>query len=229
MEWDIRAFLREAFQITNEDILRQAEVSGYLEHLKKGELVIEVGERHQTIAFLLHGVARGFLIDANGHEISDCFISHPGEALMGCNDIQAPSSINIEAITECEILHFPLTLILGLMERYPEIIKIYNDFLQRGLTRHWEAKMCMCRYPAKQRYQWFLKTYPGLEHVVSSKNIASFLGITPVTLSRLRKQLGKDDHSAAKEQLILEPSKPAGKTAASFDTNGTLGAASAKT
>lgn len=189
MELDIRKFLRETFQITDEEILRQAEDVGRLEHLKKGALVIETGERHQTIAFLIQGVARGFLIDESGHDISDCFAFRPGEALMGCGELQAPSAINIEAVTACEVLQFPVSMVLTLMEGHPQILEVYNRFLRIGLERHWAAKMCMCQYPAMQRYQWFLQAYPGLDGIVSSKNIASFLGITPVTLSRLRRDL----------------------------------------
>ena len=48
-------------------------------------------------------------------------------------------------------------------------------------------------YSAMQRYQWFLEEYPGIIHRVSHKYIASFLGMTPVTLSRLRKTLREEE------------------------------------
>ena len=47
------------------------------------------------------------------------------------------------------------------------------------------------------RYQWFLKKYPGLIDEVSNKHIASFLGMTPVTLSRLRQKLKELTGSAS--------------------------------
>ena len=47
----------------------------------------------------------------------------------------------------------------------------------------------VCRNTAMQRYQWFLEAYPGFIDKVSNKHIASFLGMTPVTLSRLRRVL----------------------------------------
>ena len=47
-----------------------------------------------------------------------------------------------------------------------------------------------------QRYQWFLENYPGLIHTLNNKHIASFLGMTPVTLSRLRHQLRKTEKVA---------------------------------
>ena len=45
----------------------------------------------------------------------------------------------------------------------------------------------MYQYNAQERYEWFLKKYPGVIDLISHKYIASFLGMNPVTLSRLRK------------------------------------------
>lgn len=47
----------------------------------------------------------------------------------------------------------------------------------------------MYQHAAMERYQWFLQAYPGLCYQVSGKQIASFLGMTQVTLSRLRRAM----------------------------------------
>ena len=49
--------------------------------------------------------------------------------------------------------------------------------------------MLMYQYTAMQRYEWFLKRYPELSQMISGRYIASYLGMTPVTLSRLRGKL----------------------------------------
>ena len=51
-----------------------------------------------------------------------------------------------------------------------------------------------------ERYQWFLKHYPGLIQTVSNKHIASFLGMTPVTLSRLRRKLRDEKLAGIREE-----------------------------
>ena len=61
--------------------------------------------------------------------------------------------------------------------------------LQQALRTHWEIRTMLCQHTAMERYQWFLQTYPALADRVSNKYIASFLGLTPVTLSRLRRAL----------------------------------------
>lgn len=76
---------------------------------------------------------------------------------------------------------------LELREQYSEIVELYNRFLISALNEHWKLKQVLVQYSAIQRYQWFMKEYPGLIDRVSNKHIASFLGMTPVTLSRLRR------------------------------------------
>ncbi len=166
------------------------------ELVRKGDFLIVSGERHQAISFLIKGVARGYLIDADGREITDCFAFHTGDVLMGCSQLDEVSQINIEAVTECEVYQIPVAVVKGLIQKYPELLLTYNQFLLRGISRHWEIKMSLCRYRAAERYQWFLDAYPGLIDIVSNKDVASFLGITPVTLSRLRRRLREDGRPA---------------------------------
>ena len=138
-----------------------------------------MGEQPEALPFLAEGVLRCYVVDENGRDITDCFVSRPGDAAIGCGGLSAPSVVNIEA------------QLLPLLD-HPQILRAYNRHLCRALYRHWEIKMLLYQCSAMERYQWFLDHYPGLEQVVSGKHVASFIGITPVTLSRLRHQLKKE-------------------------------------
>ncbi len=111
---------------------------------------------------------------------------------MGCNELGSPSCISMEAVTDGEILLFPIQTVKELLETQPLFMRRYNLFLMEALKRHWEEKMLLLRCTAMQRYRWFLQHYPGLIDSVSNKHIASFLGMTPVTLSRIRRQLREE-------------------------------------
>ena len=73
------------------------------------------------------------------------------------------------------------------MERYPEIGRIMCGQLTRALKIHGNCKVALTRLSATERYQWFLQTYPELIHLVKKKHVASFLNLTPQTLSQQRR------------------------------------------
>ena len=78
--------------------------------------------------------------------------------------------------------------------RFSELTEVYNRLLMAALDRHWEIKMLLYRCTAMERYQWFMSHYADIASIVSNRYIASFLGMTPVTLSRLRRKLREVDN-----------------------------------
>lgn len=182
-------FLKNWLHLSDANAVQELSQAAQIVHIKKNSLLIESGEIQTQIPILLSGVFRGFLLDADGKDITDCFVYRSGEVVMGCNPLGKPSQINLESMSDCEIVTIPISTVLPMMDLSLELLRIYNRYLVEALERHWEGKMLMHRYSAMQRYQWFLKNYPGLIDTVSNKHIASFLGMTPVTLSRLRRQL----------------------------------------
>ena len=79
-----------------------------------------------------------------------------------------------------------------MLSRSPELLFVVNRAMTQNYIDLWKHKMILYRTTAMERYEWFLKDYPGLIDVVPHKYIASFLDMTPVTLSRLRKTMFKD-------------------------------------
>ena len=109
---------------------------------------------------------------------------------MSLNDA---ARINLEAISDCIVLKLSVADIQRLIPQFPEMMMIYNRLLEHSLFYHWELKTMMYQCTAQERYEWFLKKYPGIIDQISHKYIASFLGMNPVTLSRLRKQYTNND------------------------------------
>lgn len=184
-------FFRKSLGVSDAKIIQRLVSASGTECLKKGDCAVEAGEVQTQLFFLVSGIVRGYVIDENGRDITDCFASQPGDALMGCSDLNEPSQIHIEALTDCELIRVPMAVLTDLLERSPTALQMYSKLLMESLKRHWEMKRILYQ-GAMQRYQWFLTAYPGLINSVSNKHIASFLGITPVTLSRLRRQLREE-------------------------------------
>ena len=66
-----------------------------------------------------------------------------------------------------------------------EFLRVYVKKLEESYAQMWEVREIM-RESAQARYAWFQKTYPELQNIMQLKDVATFLGITPVTLSRIR-------------------------------------------
>lgn len=185
-------FFAETFGFRDPTLVREFSDRSLLERVKRGSKLVEVGEPMTSVIFLLDGIVRGYVLDENGREMTDCFAYHCGDAILGCGGLYVPSLVNFETLSDCTILriaHADLTRMIG---RSPQMMEAYIDGLTEALKRHWEIKRILY-LPAMQRYQWFLNAYPGLIDVVSKRHVASFLGITPVSLSRLRGKMQRSE------------------------------------
>lgn len=164
---------------------------------KKGEYLVRVGEVMNDICFMNKGILRGFFIDANGKEVTDCFAFQCGVPAMtfGRLEENVPSPMNIEMLTDGSFFCIPISTVTELQKSYIDITLLYNRILISALDVHWKMQQILHQYSAPQRYQWFLKEYPGLIGQIRNKYVASFLGMTPITLSRLRRTFREEGNN----------------------------------
>lgn len=181
--------VKDQFQLLNQEELACFLEGVKIEHLKKNCVLIETGEVQTDLPILISGVLRGYLLGVDGQDITDSFIFRPGDVAMNCHGIGEISPVTIESVVDCQIARIPVERILYYLEKRPAMFKAYNRYIMQVLLRYWEGKMLLHRCSAMERYRWFLDNYPGLIDVVSNKHVASFLGMTPVTLSRLRRKI----------------------------------------
>lgn len=184
-----RMFFEKGLCLSEEHIITRLADESKIKMVKKGRLLVEEGEIQSLLFFMIEGVVRGYVIKADGQDITDCFVYKYRDVAVGINGLTGPSRINIETMSDCKLLVLPASLILSLMEESQEVLQLYNKLLLIGLDRHWQEKINLLSCSAMQRYLWFLENYPNLIDLVGNKYIASFLGMTPATLSRLRRRL----------------------------------------
>ena len=80
-----------------------------------------------------------------------------------------------------------MTCLIKLTKDNLDVARIYNKMLSISLKKVIEHNRILSDYEVQERYQWFLETYPGLFELVRKKDVASFLGMTPESLSRVLK------------------------------------------
>jgi CRP-like cAMP-binding protein len=155
-----------------------------------GELFIHSGRTQRKLGILLEGLTRAYAINDKGEEISMKFRKE-GEA-VACHDsifYNKASRQDIEFLEPSTIVVFDYNGIEKLAQQNAAVKKIQDFFFEQFVVRLQERLETFLLYSAQERYQWLIDTDPELIQRVQQKQLASFLGITPVSLSRLRSKL----------------------------------------
>lgn len=159
----------------------------------KGEIIVKTGAPISMYLFLAtEGLIRGIYHTEKGKEITECVVSQTGNCIMPSAVLDKPSPVDLEALTDVGILAFPFDAVRKLEEQYPEVLRMENEVLTECWREQWEMKRIRYEYDAKERYLWFCRTHPGAADRMMNKHIASFLDMSPVSLSRIRKQLAEE-------------------------------------
>ncbi len=189
---EFEAFASRWLGIHDRENIERIKAVSITRSLRKGELLIQGGEVQKWCYFLNYGLFRGFFLDSAGRDLTECFSARPGGTVMSCLGVTEISPIGFEALEDSEVFGVPMALIRTLLEEDTSVVRTYNQILTAALREQWEIKLALCQYDARERYLWFRRTYPALIGRVQNKHIASFLSITPVTLSRLRRTIREE-------------------------------------
>lgn len=182
----------ELLQVKDEKVISKIRELGEIRRYKKGDIILSEGEYPEFVPFLLSGIARGFSTDYHGKEFTNCLVTRRMESLFPSTAIDAKAVKSMEALTDLEVLCFPAKESYNVIVGSHSLLLCYLVFLQAALAFQYELKNMLCTLTAMERYKWFLQTYPGLDKKISDKYIASYLNMTPVSISRLRSALREE-------------------------------------
>lgn len=156
--------------------------------ISKGTDIVSQGKPNTKEYFLLEGILREFLIDENGNEITINF--HYNQSFITPNFCRTEKKINfftIQALSNCTIAEIESTE----LEKYrTENIVFFNAsalIITKLFKDNIERQIVQATYSGKNKLEQFRTKFHGLENYVPHSFIASYLGITNVSLSRLRK------------------------------------------
>ena len=158
--------------------------------LKKGDYFITDGEIAQEIGFLESGMIRAFYrnkeaVEYNKHFfINPCFIGGYSSLISG-----KPNQIIQQALTDCSIQVANFAEIKNLYQNFPDIERGARILAEQFFVQKEQREIEIVLLDAEKRYQIFQKDFPQLEQQIPQYHIASYLGITPTQLSRIRRKM----------------------------------------
>jgi CRP-like cAMP-binding protein len=158
----------------------------------KGAVLIRQGQNVNKIYFVTAGCLRSYCIDKNGKEhtlqfaiknwwISDYIAIHNNES----------ATLTVECLKESNVIEFNAKKLNGVLTLFPEYEPFQRNLLERHVVSLHKRILNQLQLTASERYDLFLEQYPDIEEYTRNYHIASYLGITQESLSRIRVEKAK--------------------------------------
>lgn len=179
----------EKIQLTEEE--KEVSRSFFIpKKLRKKQYILQEGDVCKYVAFIEKGMMRSYSVDEKGNEhilqfaFEGWWIADQLSFLTG-----EPSGYNIDALEDCELLLLTRQSEEQMMQRIPKLERYFRILLQNNLINTQRRLASSLNHSAEEKYHQLVQSCPTIPQRVPQHMMASYLGITPETLSRIRKQL----------------------------------------
>lgn len=173
------------------DAVEQTYITSVLQHqrVEKNKMLLEAGETCRNVYFVDKGCLRVFNRDKDGLEHNVLFCPENWWAAdMTSFSGQVPAYYNIAALETTELFYFSYQALEQVYIAVPKMERFFRILAQNGFSLYQRRVNSIMSRSAEERYIQFQHLYPKLEQRITQKHIASYLGITPVFLSMIRKR-----------------------------------------
>jgi CRP-like cAMP-binding protein len=162
----------------------------HLRKVSKKDFFLQEGSTNFNQGFVVDGTLRVFYTDAKGNE----HVLYFAFADWWVGDLSAfhfddAATLNVQALEESYILEISKEDLEYLFDKIPALERLFRVMAQRTLAVLQKRFLMTVSAHAEERYQELLQRHPGIEQIVAQHQIASYLGILPESLSRMKKKL----------------------------------------
>ena len=181
-----KKYLNKTIQLTEEET--ELFISLFIKkNLKKNEYFATEGEYSSKLAFLSTGIVRAFYRNSQGGEYNKTFFVKEG--FIGAYSsliTNQKNQINLQCLTDCSFLIADFSKIKKLYDSNQKIERLARILAEQFFVSKEKREIELVMLDATERYEIFQKEHPNLESQIPQYHIASYLGITPTQLSRIR-------------------------------------------
>lgn len=186
---DLRTFLLQSPDLSERVSSEQFASEWSTRRIEKGRQIIRQEELQTNEFIVLEGCFASRIYNPDGLEV--CVGLYVGPCVLTPNIARTRdglSIVEVEAMTDATIAMMDKDKLSNLMLALEPVRDWANGMLRKALSRKADREWCLAALGGSDRLAWFRKKFPGYEQIFKHSLIASFLGMTPVTLSRLRGQ-----------------------------------------
>ena len=158
----------------------------HIRTIEKEAYLSKLYENRRVIGFVLDGIIRVYHLNEEGKEYNKNFFIE-GDLFMTSLNENRDSAVFVQTITESNVILFDHQTFMLLAQEDEVLENIFNKILLEYLSKKQQREIELLALNAKERYALFVKNNPILSEKLPQFHIASYLGITPTQLSRVRK------------------------------------------
>jgi CRP-like cAMP-binding protein len=184
----LRAEIEKKVTLTDEEFAQTIPFFT-IKKLKRRQFLLQQGDVCRYESFVAEGCLKTYHTDEQGldHMLRFSVEGHWSGDLASFLH-QQPSSLSIEALEPTTVLVIDKPTLTQLYEQVPKLETFFRLLNENALIATSQRVINNLSLPARERYQRFMQTHPHLVQRIPLKDIAAYLGITPVFLSRLRRE-----------------------------------------
>ena len=173
-------------------IVQQIMDNGLMQPYKRNEVIFSEKKFNAFEYFQLEGISHRYNTDEDQQLLTTGFyLNQTVLTPHFARTINSQSIFSLQALTACLYVKVPVGTFDDLRESYPSVRAFGQRVVEKEFVKSLNHEVLFRSYTAKDRLLYFRDNYPLLENLVPHTTIASFLGITPVSFSRLRNELAK--------------------------------------
>lgn len=154
--------------------------------LPKGSFFSLSGSKKQKVAFVIEGIFRQYHLSEEGEEFNLSFFTKDDFICSGMGH-EGVSTTTIQALQDSRIFTTTYEDFTGIVKGRPDLEHIHKNFLFRLVEKQQQRNTVQLKASASERYLWFLEHSGSLLDRIPHYHIASYLGMTPTQLCRVRK------------------------------------------
>jgi CRP-like cAMP-binding protein len=173
---------------TSDEELEAIQGISQIKHFSKNELFLREGDVCKSIGFIEKGSMRLYYDSPEKEACNDFFFENSVVGSFASFLTEMPSIVSIAAIEDCEVVLFKKEELLLLMTQYSSLKKLTDFVLQEYFIRTEKREEALLKFTPETRFRKLLEEHPKIFKRIPLHYVASYLNITPETLSRYRRR-----------------------------------------